>query len=70
MPTFASNADSGATTKAIIESNKQVIRAIQDNAASMSVDSEGLMHLVESRVSRGKKELIHFINKKYKMLPK
>lgn len=70
VPTFASNADSGATTKAIIESNKQVIRAIQDNAASMSVDSEGLMHLVESRVSRGKKELIHFINKKYKMLPK
>lgn len=70
MPTFASNADSGATTKAIIESNKQIIRAIQDNAASMSVDSEGLMHLVESRVSRGKKELIHFINKKYKMLPK
>jgi hypothetical protein len=70
MPTVASTTDSGATTKAIIASNNKVIKAIENNAASMSVDSEGLMHLVEQRVSRGKKEVIHFINKKYKMLPK
>jgi hypothetical protein len=70
MPTVSQTTDSGATTKAIIASNNKVIKAIENNAASMSVDSEGLMHLVEKRVSRGKKELIHFINKKYKMLPK
>jgi hypothetical protein len=70
MPTVTGSTDSKAATKAIIESNKQVIRAIESNAASMNVDSEGMMHMVESRVSRGKKELIHFINKKYKMLPK
>lgn len=70
MPTVANTTDSGATTKAIIASNNKVIKAIENNAASMSVDSEGLMHLVEQRVSRGKKEVIHFINKKYKMLPK
>lgn len=70
MPTVANTTDSGATTKAIIASNNKVIKAIENNAASMSVDSEGLMHLVEQRVSRGKKEIIHFINKKYKMLPK
>lgn len=70
MPTVANTTDSGATTKAIIASNNKVIKAIENNASSMSVDSEGLMHLVEKRVSRGKKEIIHFINKKYKMLPK
>jgi len=70
MPTVANTTDSGATTKAIIASNNKVIKAIENNASSMSVDSEGLMHLVEQRVSRGKKELIHFINKKYKMIPK
>jgi hypothetical protein len=70
MPTVAKSNGSNDSTKAIIESNKQVIRAIENNAASMSVDSEGIMHMMESRVSRGKKELIHFINKKYKMIPK
>ena len=70
MPTVTGSTDSKAATKAIIESNKQVIRAIESNAASMNVDSEGMMHMIETRVSRGKKELIHFINKKYKMIPK